>query len=91
MLTPGMRSVSNRYPTLKGGEQNMAYNGYLKMAIHNKGLTQQEAADKAEIQGSTLSMIIHGRQNATPGERKKIAQALNTPQKELFPEIALAS
>lgn len=56
----------------------------LRMAIFMAGVTQRELARKAGIPEAHLSMAIHGKYNLDDLQKKKIANALDMPEKQVF-------
>jgi transcriptional regulator with XRE-family HTH domain len=65
----------------------MAYNGVLKAAIEDRGLSQDSAAARVGISGSLLTMILKGNALPTPKVRAKLAELLKKPEAELFTEV----
>lgn len=57
----------------------------LKVAIADSPLTQRVIAERAEIDETRLSKIIHGRVPAKPEEKRAIARILRHPMRVLFP------
>lgn len=58
----------------------------LKKIRELKGLSQFELAKKADITPSDISRIENNKIFAYPGWRARLAEALDIPQNELFPE-----
>ena len=52
-----------------------------------KNMSALELARRAVMASSSLSLIERGLIPAYPGWRKRIAQALNVSERELFPEV----
>lgn len=50
------------------------------------GISGEELARRAGISASDLSKVERGQRHAYPGWRRRIAEALDTPESELFPE-----
>lgn len=49
-------------------------------------ISQSKLARRANIYGSDLSQTLNGRKPFWPAWRKKVAEALNKKESELFPE-----
>ncbi len=60
------------------------YNGRLKAAISDKGISQETCASKVGITGSLLSQILYGRALPTAETRERLAKLLGKTEKELF-------
>ena len=60
----------------------------LKLTILEKGLTQKEVSEKSGIDPSIISLIATGKYNPDSEQRLKIARAMQTHEKELFPDIS---
>lgn len=69
----------------------MAPNSTLKTAIFLKRTTQTLVAQKAGVQESRLSRIIHGYVSPSDDEKRAIARALRLPVEELFPASEAAA
>lgn len=63
----------------------------LKMAIHESGKTQKRIAIRARMSEPRLSLIVRGREQATPDEQAQLAKALQKSIDELFPARASAA
>ena len=59
----------------------------LKEIMRIKGLSQAALSRKANINQSQLNLALNGRQTFFRGWRKRIAEVLEMPEDELFPEF----
>lgn len=63
-------------------------NSALKLAIFESPLkTQRRVGQKARIPETRLSAIVHGREEASEQEKKRLAAALGTSIDQLFPGV----
>jgi len=69
------------------GGKRMSPNWALKMAAVERFGSQCELAMRIGFDESKMSRIVRGRITPRPEERVKIAQALNVPEVELWPEL----
>jgi len=58
----------------------------LKKIRKEKGLTQLDLSKKTDIYPNNISQIENGKRIPFPGWKKRLAEALNVEEKELFPE-----
>lgn len=58
----------------------------LKIAVLRSGWEQRTIADKADVEETRFSKIVHGKAKVTPDEKKRIARALRMTVGELFAE-----
>lgn len=63
---------------------NVAMNLALKMAILGARKTQTEIAKETGIHESRLSRIVRGHDAASDDERKRLAAALRSSERDLF-------
>jgi transcriptional regulator with XRE-family HTH domain len=56
-----------------------------------RGMSGEALARRAEMSASDLSKLERGRLYAYPGWRKRIAEALDTPEDQLFPGEAASA
>jgi transcriptional regulator with XRE-family HTH domain len=56
----------------------------LKLAMFESRKKQKRIAKLARIAETQLSHIVRGRRTATPEERKRLAEVLGKPERELF-------
>lgn len=59
----------------------------LKLIRLQRGLSQMQLCLLTGIHPSTLSRIENGQMYPYPGWRKRIAEALNMREEEIFPEV----
>ncbi|WP_050748586.1 helix-turn-helix domain-containing protein [Halothermothrix orenii] len=59
----------------------------VKEIRNKKDLTLLDLAKKTDIATSDISQIENGKKFPYPGWRKRLSEALEVPEKELFPEI----
>ena len=62
-------------------------NNEVKKTRKNKGLSQFELSKLSNITQSDISQIENGKIYPYQGWRKRLSEALEVPEKELFPEI----
>ena len=56
----------------------------LKVAVVASGEPQYELAQRAGLSETVVSRIVRGRRIASPEERKRLADALGVPERQLF-------
>ena len=61
-------------------------NNRLKEHREKAGLSQTELAWKSKMAAQNISAIERGKLAPWPRARKALAEALNVPERELFPE-----
>lgn len=64
---------------------NMPLNIKLRLAIHERGLSQIEVASRVGINEPRMSKIARGWIDPTDDEKKAIAKILRKPVDQLFP------
>ncbi len=60
----------------------------LKIAIVNSRHKQYEIAARAKLDVTVLSAFVNGRRRPTPRHRRALAEILEKPIAELFPEAS---
>ena len=58
----------------------------VKVALAVRGITQVDFAPQAGVKPSTLGQVLNGHQASWPALRRRVADALQLPESELFPE-----
>lgn len=66
----------------------MALNKALKIAIIERGKSQQEVAALAKIEYTRLSHIVRCLRAPSESEKLRLSGVLQKPVDELFPEVA---
>jgi len=66
----------------------MAFNKTLKLAILETGIRQEVLCHRVEMTPWRLSRVIHGVAEPTPDEKRRLARALKSSVKALFPPAA---
>jgi transcriptional regulator with XRE-family HTH domain len=56
--------------------------------LYQRRISQAKLARMADMNLTDLNAMLHGRRPTFPGWRRRIAQALNMPESEVFPEIS---
>lgn len=59
----------------------------MRMKLLEKGLSQREVAQRAGMTEGLMSLIVSGRYLPDHQQRKRIADAIQVPEKELFEKI----
>lgn len=60
------------------------YNGKLKEAITNSGMTQEVLAEKIGVTPARISQIVTGNYSPTIEQKRIIAKVLRVTQKSIF-------
>lgn len=58
----------------------------LKIALFEKGLSQQALAKKSGVPPSYISLALHGKYNLDSEQQKRISRVLGKRREELFGE-----
>ena len=58
----------------------------IKTQLAARGSTQRWLAGEVQVSPSTINHVVNGRQSAWPALRRRVAEALDRPEAELFPE-----
>ena len=59
----------------------------LKIAILKTGIPQNRIAKRLDKSPAWMSLIVNGLNDPSPRDRQAIAEILEKPEKELFPEF----
>jgi transcriptional regulator with XRE-family HTH domain len=68
----------------------MPYVHPVKVELAKRGQTQKEFASKVGVSPGSLTLVLNGRLASWPALRRRVADALEVSESDLFPE-AVAS
>lgn len=60
----------------------------VKVELAKRGRSQRSLAKEVRVSAGSLSHVLNGRVVAWPALRRRVAEALDVPEAELFPELA---
>jgi transcriptional regulator with XRE-family HTH domain len=57
----------------------------VKVELSKRGMTQRSLADEISVSPGVLSLVLNGRASPWPALRRRVAEALDVPESDLFP------
>lgn len=76
-LHQGLKMKKTAYPVIFGAK--------LREKRHERGLTQEQLAEKADMHVSYIGALERGKKNVTVTNIFRLAEALNCDPKDFFP------